>query len=127
VRQSLLLEAKHAALREAAPQAMVAMRQARRLVLIRAETEWPFGHSCDETPGAPVKTPSPDAFLRGYPACRKAYCDPKPGLGSQGPDLVAHRQNGKQSPPKARPRWLRRRALSCPHPNPWNIDPYEAE
>jgi hypothetical protein len=93
------------------------MRQARRLVLIRAETERPFGHSYDEASGAPVKTPSPDTFRQGHPACQKAYCDPKPGLMGPGPDFVGDHQNGQESPAKAKPRWLRRCALPSPTPH----------
>jgi hypothetical protein len=125
-RQSLLLQTKHRSLSEATLEAIVTMRQAKRLVLIGAETEGSFGHSHSETPGAPVETPSPDSFRPGHPAGRRACRASKPGLVAQGPDLVAQRQTCKKSPAKTNPRLLTRRALPRSHPT-LNLDPARAQ
>jgi PAS domain S-box-containing protein len=84
---------------EAAPDAMVCVDAAGRIVLVNAQTERLFGYAREELAGQPVEILVPDAIKTGHPARRAGYmADPQPRQMGAGIELAGRRRDGSTFP-----------------------------
>jgi PAS domain S-box-containing protein len=84
---------------EAAPNAMVMVDRAGRIVLVNAQTEKLFGYGRDELIAKSIETLVPERFRAGHPGCRNAfYGDLKSRPMGNGSELYALRKDGSEFP-----------------------------
>src|SRR5208283_1890702 len=84
---------------EAAPNAMVMVDQAGRIVLVNALAERVFEYSRADLVGRPVEMLVPERFRSHHPALRKTFfADPRPRLMGGGRDLYGLKRDGREFP-----------------------------
>ena len=92
-------DARFRAVLEAAPDAIVSVDSAGRVVLMNAETERLFGYPREELDGQVVEILVPDANKAVHPALRAGYlADPRNRRIGAGLDLSARRRDGSTFP-----------------------------
>jgi PAS domain S-box-containing protein len=91
--------ARFQGLLEAAPDAMICVDSAGRIVLVNAQTERLFGYQRADLEGQPVEILVPDAARAGHGARRARYAaDPRPRLIGADRDVSGRRQDGTTFP-----------------------------
>jgi PAS domain S-box-containing protein len=94
-----LADEKFEALLEAAPDAMVIVNEAGRVLLVNGQTETMFGYSRREILGQPLEILVPEAQRDGHARHRFAYAaDPKRRTMGSGLTLHARRKDGSTFP-----------------------------
>jgi PAS domain S-box-containing protein len=95
----LASEARFRDLLEAAPDAIVTVDPAGRMVLVNAQTERLFGYDRDALLGQPVEHLLPARFRAAHQRHRENYAaDPRPRPMGAGLTLVGRRQDGSEFP-----------------------------
>ncbi len=99
VTQRKAAESKFRGLLEAAPDAIVGVDSAGRIVLVNAQTEALFGYAREELIGQLVEVLVPVALRTTHPARREGYfAEPRTRQMGEGLDLVARRKDGSEFP-----------------------------
>lgn len=99
VTQRKAAESKFRGLLEAAPDAIVGVDSAGRIVLVNAQTEALFGYAREELIGQLVEVLVPEALRKTHPARREGYfAEPRTRQMGEGLDLVARRKDGSEFP-----------------------------
>ncbi|HTO65810.1 MAG TPA: PAS domain S-box protein, partial [Bradyrhizobium sp.] len=84
---------------EAAPNAVVMIDQAGRIVMVNTQAERAFGYSRSELVGQPVEMLVPQRFRNHHPELRKSFiADPQPRAMGAGRDLYGLRKDGSEFP-----------------------------
>jgi two-component system, LuxR family, sensor kinase FixL len=84
---------------EAAPNAMVMIDQAGKILMVNAQAEQVFGYLRDELLGRPVETLVPERFRGHHPGLRRAFfVDPRPRPMGAGRDLYGIKKDGSEFP-----------------------------
>ena len=92
-------EETYRALLDAAPDAIVAVEGAGRIVLANRQAESLFGYRRDELLGQPVEILVPGTVRAAHPAKRERYVhDPRPRPMGAGRQLAARRKDGTEFP-----------------------------
>jgi protein-histidine pros-kinase len=92
-------EEQFRALLEAAPDAMVIVNQAGRIVLVNSQTEKLFGYTREALLGQPIEILVPQRFREKHPAHRDAYfADPHLRPMDAGLELFGRRGDGTEFP-----------------------------
>ncbi|MBI3301003.1 MAG: PAS domain S-box protein [Deltaproteobacteria bacterium] len=92
-------ESKFRGLLESAPDAIVVVDSAGRIVLVNLQTEQMFGHNRDELLGQPVETLLPEHFREVHVGYRAGYiAHPRTRTMGSGLDLAGRRKNGSEFP-----------------------------
>jgi PAS domain S-box-containing protein len=93
------VEARFRGLLEAAPDAMVIVDEAGRIVLVNSQTEQMFGYRRDELLGQSVEVLIPEGRRAGHAAFRESYFgEPVTRPMGSGRDLAARRKDGSEFP-----------------------------
>ena len=99
LRQSRMLDARFRGLLEAAPDAMVMVNVAGRIVLVNTQAERLFGAGRSDLLGTAVEELVPESFRGRHPGYRTAYfTDPRPRPMGRGLELFARRRDGSTFP-----------------------------
>jgi PAS domain S-box-containing protein len=89
----------YARLLDAAPDAMVAVDQGGRIILVNAQAEWLFGYGRAELVGQPVEILVPDDVKAPHTGHRSHYAaDPRPRPMGAGMELAGRRRDGSTFP-----------------------------
>ena len=84
---------------EAAPNAMVMIDQAGKIVMVNTQTERVFGYSRAEMVGQPVEMLVPERFRGHHPELRNTFfADPRPRPMGAGRDLYGLKKDGTEFP-----------------------------
>jgi protein-histidine pros-kinase len=93
------LENKFRGLLESAPDAMVIVNRAGRIVLVNSQTERLFGYQRDDLLGQPVEILVPDRFHGTHPTDRTRYFrEPRVRSMGEGRELFGRRRSGEEFP-----------------------------
>jgi PAS domain S-box-containing protein len=99
LRQSRMLDARFRGLLEAAPDAMLMVNVAGRIVLVNTQAERLFGAGRSDLLGSAVEELVPESFRGRHPDYRTAYfTDPRPRPMGRGLELFARRRDGSTFP-----------------------------
>jgi PAS domain S-box-containing protein len=92
-------EAKFRDLLESAPDAMVIVDQAGRILLVNSQTETLFGYARQQLLGQPVEVLVPERFRGGHPGMRGAFFkEPRVRAMGEGRELFGRRLDGSEFP-----------------------------
>src|SRR5271166_6493072 len=84
---------------EAAPNAMVMVDRAGKIVMVNSQAERVFGYSRPELIGQPVEMLVPERSRSHHPELRKTFfTDPQPRLMGAGRDLYGLKKDGSEFP-----------------------------
>ena len=84
---------------EAAPNAMVMIDPAGKIVMVNTQAERVFGYSRAELVGAPVEMLVPERFRSHHPELRRTFfADPRPRPMGAGRDLYGLKKDGSKFP-----------------------------
>ena len=84
---------------EAAPNAMVMIDRAGKIVMVNTQAERVFGYSRAELMGQPVEMLVPERFRSRHPELRRTFfADPRPRLMGAGRDLYGLKKDGSEFP-----------------------------
>jgi PAS domain S-box-containing protein len=84
---------------EGAPNAMVTIDRAGKIVMVNTQAERVFGYSRAELVGQPVEMLMPERFRSHHPGLREAFfTDPQPRLMGAGRDLYGLKKDGSEFP-----------------------------
>jgi PAS domain S-box-containing protein len=84
---------------EAAPNAMVMIDRAGKIVMVNTQAERGFGYSRAELVDRPIEMLVPERFRVRHPELRKAFfADPRPRLMGAGRDLYGLKKDGREFP-----------------------------
>ncbi len=99
VTQRKAAESKFRGLLEAAPDAIIGVDAAGRIVLVNAQTEALFGYPRGELIGQLVEVLVPESLRATHPSRREGYfAEPRTRQMGEGLDLVARRKDGSEFP-----------------------------
>ncbi len=99
LRRARAADAKFRGLLESAPDAMVIVDRAGRIVFVNAQTENVFGYSRDDLLGQNVEILVPERYRGVHPGHQQKYCaDPKTRAMGAGLELYGRRKDGADFP-----------------------------
>ncbi len=98
-RDAAALEARFRGLLDAAPDAIVLVNEAGRIVMVNVEAQRLFGYEPEQLIGSLIETLVPDRYRAGHPARRASYAtDPRTRPMGAGLELWARRRDGSEFP-----------------------------